>query len=298
MGPAPLGPQAARFRGRARRSAVRLALGLLLALGALHAAAQVASTSAPADLVAQPLDGIVVGDLRISVDGPRSASLRVETTIDVACVAVFGPDTSFGRLALDAQMGAAAHRDHVVIMSGLEPDTTYVVRLQGSGTDGTFYASRILSFQTPPATAEPDLGVDVATAARGARVVDVSSGYGSSELEGRWGGANAIDGDPGTEWSSDGDGDAAAITVELAESVQVTGFGLWTRTMGDSAQIEAFEVVAEDGTVYGPFEVGDAGALHRFAAEAEGRRFTFRVVRSSGGNTGAVEIAVFSRDIP
>ena len=81
MGPAPLGPQAARFRGRARRSAVRLAVGLLLALGALHAAAQVASTSAPADLVAQPLDGIVVGDLRISVDGPRSASLRVERLI-------------------------------------------------------------------------------------------------------------------------------------------------------------------------------------------------------------------------
>ena len=83
--------------------------------------------------------------------------------------------------------------------------------------------------------------------------------------------------------------------MRLREPVEVTGFGLWTRTMGTSAQIERFEVVSEFGEVFGPFDVPDATAAHAFAASGRGQEFTFRVLSSSGGNTGVVEVSVYTR---
>ena len=74
----------------------------------------------------------------------------------------------------------------------------------------------------------------------------------------------------------------------------MSGFGLWTRTMGTSAQIESFVVENERGEMFGPFVLPDAAGMHSFPAVAAGRTFTFRVVSSSGGNTGAVEVGIFS----
>ena len=224
-----------------------------------------------------------------------SATLRFTSTIEVACVVVFGLDDGFGQLALDQDMGGSAHSDHRVVLRGLEPDTEYHYRLQGSDPQGNFYASRVMRFRTPAATAKVDLGTDVARLELGARVVEVSSNFGGGDNQSRWGADNVLDGDPGSEWSSDGDGDAAFITVELAEETEVSGFGLWTRTMGTSAQISSFEVIAEDGSSYGPYALDNADGMHVFPAEARGTRFTFRVVASSGGNTGAVELAIFTR---
>ncbi|MFU8887933.1 MAG: hypothetical protein ACNA8N_04960 [Trueperaceae bacterium] len=258
---------------------------------ALAAALGAAAHAQP--LVSLPVEDVVVGPIEVSEVSSSSATLLVTTSIDLACVVVFGRDATFGDLALDQDMGGAAHRDHRVVMRGLEPDTEYVYRLQGSDPQGNFYASEVRSFRTPPADdAETGaaLGVDVATLEAGAAVVATSSDYGSA-----FAGGLAIDGDARSEWSSRGDGDDAFITVRLREAVEVTGFGLWTRTMGSSAQIESFEVVNEHGDVFGPFEVPDAATLHAFAASGRGQEFTFRVVASSGGNTGAVEVAVYTR---
>src|SRR5690606_18460269 len=126
----------------------------------------------------------------------------VTTTVDVACVLVFGRTGAFGDLALDADMGAAAHREHRVVLRGLEPDTEYAYRLQGSDANGRFYASDVLRFRTAAADAAPPLGVNVATAEAGAEIVAVSSEFGGAYAAG-----NAIDGDPRSEWSSRGDGD-------------------------------------------------------------------------------------------
>lgn len=240
-------------------------------------------------------EAILLEPLRPSEVTATGAVVRVSTSIDVACVVVFGETEAFGRMALDQDMGASAHSDHVVAMRNLEPDTEYVFRIQGSDLAGNFYASRTVRFRTLPAAAGPDLGENVARSALGARVAAVSSNFGGGDNGSRWGADNALDGDGGTEWSSDGDGDGAFLSVELPQTESVSGFGLWTRTMGSSAQIASFTVENELGEVYGPFELPDASGMHTFPAEASGRTFTFRVVASSGGNTGAVEVAIFSR---
>ena len=68
--------------------------------------------------------------------------------------------------------------------------------------------------------------------------------------------------------------------------------------MGASAQVEAFQVVSDRGEVAGPFKVGDAAATHYFEAALRARRLRFEVTESSGGNVGAVEIAVFGSPAP
>ena len=81
--------------------------------------------------------------------------------------------------------------------------------------------------------------------------------------------------------------------AELEAETHITRVGFWTRTMVSSAQIIAFQVVAEDGTVTGPFTLDGASAIHHFETDITTSRLRFEVVESSGGNTGAVEIAVF-----
>ncbi|CAN5795119.1 hypothetical protein BH23DEI1_BH23DEI1_24720 [soil metagenome] len=239
-------------------------------------------------LTSLPIDEVLAGPINLHDVTATSATLEVTTSIDLACVVVFGTDASFGDLALDMDMGGGAHREHLVFLRGLTPDTDYVYRLQGSDAAGNFYASEVLHFRTAAAEAASDLGTNLATLEAGAEIVEASSEFGDA-----FAAQHAIDGDARSEWSSRGDGDGAFITVRLAASVRVTGFGFWTRTMGSSAQIERFEVENEHGDVFGPFDVADAAGPHVFEASGAGRDFTFRVLASSGGNTGAIEVAVY-----
>jgi hypothetical protein len=66
--------------------------------------------------------------------------------------------------------------------------------------------------------------------------------------------------------------------------------------MVSSAQIITFQAATPAGQIFGPFEVPDAAMLYTFPAEAFDRHFTFEVLASSGGNTGAVEVAVFVKE--
>lgn len=261
--------------------------------GASDGSWQIDEAQAP-DL--RPIEAILSEPLDLSDLSSASATLRVITTEDVACVVVFGESESFGQMAFDQDMAQSAHREHRVVMRGLKPETQYFYRMQGSDPQGNLYVSEIHSFRTPASEEGALLGgaVNLATVERGAEVLEVSSTFGSSGGAGPWGASNAIDGDPTTEWSSQGDGDAAFLVVQLAEPATIRGFGLWTRTMGSSAQIERFQVTNENGEVFGPYEVEDADQLHAYPAEGEGQRFTFEVLSSSGGNTGAVEVAVFA----
>ncbi len=245
-------------------------------------------------LVAQPVEPLFAAPLVLELS-PNSATISVSTITDVACVVVYGSDENFGQMAFDQGMGTEAHQDHLVILRGLMPDSNYVFRFQGSAPDGTFYASEIMSFRTPAATASPDLGLNLATLARGARVAAVSSNYGGGDNNSRFGANNAIDENPDSEWSSAGEGNAASITIALPESAEISGFGLWTRTMGSSAQISQFVVENELGEVFGPFDLPDASGIYRFPVNARGQEFTFRITESSGGNTGLVELAIYAQ---
>ncbi|MGY2064468.1 discoidin domain-containing protein [Blastococcus sp. SYSU DS0619] len=216
-----------------------------------------------------------------------SATLQVSTSIDMACAVVFGRGGSVGEgIATDADMGGGAHAEHRAVMRGLEPDTEYSYRVQGSGADGSLYRSELMSFRTPPA--EPD-AVPGAEAVVGAEVVDVSS-----EFSDAYAAANAVDGDLGTEWSSDGDGDDASVTLDLGRPVDVVGVTLRSRSMSDgSAVIETFTVTADDGQTHGPFAAGTAVVVNETAFTGQVLRID--AVKTSGGNTGAAEIEFLER---
>ncbi len=155
--------------------------------------------------------------------------------------------------------------------------------MQGSGPDGTLYRSRLYSFTTPDAPAST-----VADLAVGSRVVEVSSEYSAD-----YSATNAIDGDPTTEWSSNGDGDAAFMTLDLGRSVDVTALAFLSRQMGDGSAITRTFTVTADGSVLGPFAASQVVPVSLTA-----QTLRFDVATSTGGNTGASEIQVFGSDHP
>ncbi len=209
----------------------------------------------------------------------KVAVLNVETSLDLACAVVYGTDETFGLIAVDQDMDGGAHDDHHPFMTGLEPDTDYLYRLQGSDANGLLYQSETFSFRTPPA---PEAGAP--NLALGATVVEVSSQFSDA-----YSGAKAIDGDPSTEWSSAGDGDGAFITLDLGSPQQIDTVAFRTRQMSDGSAITDTFIVTVDGTELGPFPVSD----DLVTLGVEGQIIRFDVVSTTGGNTGAVEVEVF-----
>ena len=231
--------------------------------------------------------------------GLTATSTRVEvsTTIPVNCLIIFGDSPDFGRVAQDADMGdSGAHEDHSPILTNLEPETTYYYRLQGSDTKGNFYVSELFSFTTPAASNE--ISNNLLSPSRGAEVLEVSSNFNNGANDGSWGILNAFDDDPNTQWSSNGDGNDAFFTVALGEASQINIISFWTRTMSNNtAQIFSFTVTTETGDVYGPFDLADPEEAYEFEVDFVAETLRFDVVDSNGGNTGAVDVAVFGESL-
>ena len=102
------------------------------------------------------IDAILASEIEIVELTARSASVRVTTRIPVVCSVVFGVDQSYGNQSTDLDMAGRAHSEHHAPLRGLEPDTIYHYRLQGTGSDGTLFASEDLTFRTPPAEEDDD----------------------------------------------------------------------------------------------------------------------------------------------
>jgi hypothetical protein len=265
-----------------------LVVSIILVASALVLAQNDTAENAPTILPAEDIiDEVELLD--ITDDGAR---VHVISTLPLACSVVYGPTREFGQLSVDADMGGGAHEEHNALLINLEPDTLYYYRFQGSDANGNLYVSDVMTFRTLPASEE--LTENLASPERGAQIVGVSSNFGGQPNDGRWGAVNAFDGNAGTAWSSAGDGDDAWVEVELAERSRISRVEFWTRSMSDgSAQITSFTITTDDGEVYGPFELSDAEQSYTFEVEIEAKTLRFDVETSSGGNTGAVEIAVY-----
>ena len=252
---------------------------LLTACGAGPEASGAVEIRAAEDVFAEP--PTVVPD-----PSGTSATLAVTTEVEMACAVVFGRDGEVGEgIATDTDMGGGAHTQHRAVMTGLQPDTEYTYRVQGSGPDGQLYRSEPKTFRTPPAEDAAAEGDGVALEAT---VADVSSEFSSS-----FAAANAVDGNPATEWSSAGDGDDAWITLDLGAETDVGGVGFGSRAMSDgTAVIESFTVTVDDGRVLGPFPAGSGPAVHE--VDVRSRKLRFDAVETTGGNTGATEIEVYA----
>ncbi len=233
----------------------------------------------------EPFEAIQASEVVITPDpSGRAATLTVDTTINVACSVIFGPDESFGHIAVDNDMDGGAHTDHAPVMGDLEPATTYAYRLQGTAPDGTMYVSEVMTFETPVALDRPT------NLALGATVTGVSS-----EWSDAFGAQNAFDGDPTSEWSSSGDGDDAWVEIDLG-SPQAVGEVIYrTRSMSDGSAITDSYTVTADGVRFGPFPV-DAPTTELLERGVTAQVLRFDVDASTGGNTGAIEILVLAPD--
>jgi len=209
----------------------------------------------------------------------HSAILEVDTSVDVACSVVYGEDESFGLIAVDNDMDGGAHADHHPVMGGLQPDTEYHYRLQGTATDGSIYVSDVMTFVTPPEPVGGPLNLALEAVVSGA----------SSEFSSAFAATYAFDGDATTEWSSRGDGDDAWVEIDLGSPQLIDAVVFRTRSMNDGSSItESFSITA-DGVELGEF-AADASA----GVGVEAQVLRFDVVSSSGGNTGAIEILVLA----
>jgi hypothetical protein len=233
----------------------------------------------------RPIDDILAGDVRVEPDSSGTvATLRVTTTIPVACAVIYGTDERFGSIATDDDMAGGAHRDHAPLLSGLEPDTEYRYVLQGSDAEGNLYRGQVQTFRTPAVTGDTAAGRNVAPQGR---IVDVSS-----EFSDDFAAANAIDGDLASAWSTAGDGDDASITIDLGRSTDISGVRLRSREMSDgTAIIRTFTVTIDDAEPLGPY---DAGTEELARVRATGSQVRIDAVDTTGGNTGAVEIQIYS----
>ncbi len=232
----------------------------------------------------RPIEDILTTEVAIVPDSSgTTATLSVDTSIPVACAVIYGEDGSFGQLAVDSDMQGGAHENHGPLLTGLEPDTEYQYILQGSDTEGNVYRSEVMTFRTPVASANP-LGTNIAPEST---ITGVSSEFSSS-----FGAAMAIDGNRGTEWSSAGDGDEAWIELDLGAPRTLTGVAFRTRSMSDGTAITETYTVTVDGTVYGPFPAGDQPAM--FDSPVTGQIVRFDAETTSGGNTGASEVEIYT----
>jgi hypothetical protein len=256
-----------------------------------------ATLLAERNVTMMPLEAVTQSAVQILDIGSDSARLNFVGTVPLACTVVFGTTTAFGNAAIDTNMNGGAIIEHNPVMSGLQPDTDYYYRVEGSGQDGTFYVGTVGMFHTLPKSNA--LVANLLSPERGAQVIGVSSNYGGQPNNGSFGILNAFDDNPNTEWSSNGDGDHAWFEVRLGTPTHVTQIATRSREMSDgTAEILSFTVTADDGKVYGPFKLPDAAQSYTFAVDFEATTLRFDTVSSSGGNTGVRDFAVYGEAIP
>jgi hypothetical protein len=241
---------------------------------------------------------------KVSASGPprmvditsTDSKLIFKSSIPLACSVVYGITTEYGSIATDEDMSGGAHTDHHPLLTGLEPDTEYNFRVQGTSAEGIFYFSENMKFRT--SRAEVKTEANFASMRTNARVITVSSNYGGVKNDDRWGANSAIDEKRSTAWSSNGDGDDAFIEVELSSSIKIYAIEVWTRSMSDgTAIIRSFTVTTDSGEKFGPFTLKDDKEAYRYTIDTVARTLRLDVVESTGGNTGLVEFGVYGQPV-
>ena len=102
------------------------------------------------DGAVHPLSEILASGPTFVDLGPDSVTVELETKVPVVCAVVYGTTAAYGGIATDSDMAGGAHTMHHPTLRGLKPGTTYLLRMQGVGPDGTLYVSDSFTLRTPP----------------------------------------------------------------------------------------------------------------------------------------------------
>ena len=89
-------------------------------------------------------------------------------------------------------------------------------------------------------------------------------------------------------------GDDAFLEVSFDQAHDLHTVTVQTRTMGSTAEIEEFRLIAGDGTDLGTFDLPGPNRSYPFEVNVITDRLGFEVVSSSGGNTGLVELGAWT----
>lgn len=232
-------------------------------------------------------------NIRVEELGPNRAVLRFDTSVPTSCEAEYG--TAADELTLTATDPDMAEgeltADHEVPLEDLPADTEIFWRARVEDADGAIARSELQSFTTLPAE-DTDLPPLQNFAMQG-NVTTVSSNFGGADNDSTWGANNAFDGQMGTEWATNGDGDDAMIEVDLGSSRKITHFAFRSREMTDGTSIiEEVQLRFDGGEPIGPFATPDPDERYVFEFEnaQQGQIVTLEAVTTTGGNTGAREI--------
>lgn len=245
---------------------------------------------------------VTFSNLRVEELSATRALIRFETSAPTTCEVEYG-------LAENALDGRATDPDmapgqlvtgHRVPLEDLRPATTYYWRARATDEDGRTFYSAPLSFETVAANGM-DTGRNVSLISNGASIAEVSSNWAGAPNDGSFGANLAIDGKMATEWSSNGDGNDAFIVIALERPQSITRIAFRSREMTDGTSIiRKISVKADDQTMLGPFDTPDPSQRYvfEFTQPVTAQRWRIEAVDTSGGNTGAREIELWTADPP
>ena len=239
-------------------------------------------------------------ELRAEEISATRAVIRFATSAPTTCEAEYGiAANALNQSAFDPSMtGALFAIDHNVPIEDLTPGTTYYYRAKASTEDERTFYSGVQEFTTLVA---PSLSfVNIALIAMGSQVVEVSSNFGGASNDATWGANNAFDGLMSTEWATNGDGNAALVSLDFGNERTLRGFGFRSREMPDgSSIILAVRLIFQPGAlVLGPFSTPDPAEFYRFEFEESivARSVRIEAIETTGGNSGAREIQFFEAE--
>ena len=218
------------------------------------------------------------------------ARLTFVSSIPLACSVIYGKTLDFGQVSIDTNMNGGAIIDHNPILTGLETDTLYYYRGQGTDAAGKIYWNPTATFKSSGGTV---IDNNLLSLNKGATVTAVSSNFSGVSNNENFGANSAVDGSNSTAWSSNNEGDDAFIEITLAESTQIETIEVFSRSMQDgTAKILTFTITTDSGEVL-PFTLPNTEQAHQFPLNRQTSSIRLDVVSSSGGNTGLIEFKAY-----
>jgi hypothetical protein len=243
-------------------------------------------------------DSDIFSNLRVEDDIGTRAVVRVTTRVPVSCKTHYGAAAAaLDRVATDPDMipGTMTTMHHVPL-ENLVPGTTYFLQGVAQDADGTVHSTLIGSFTTGPGDATQAM-TNMASQSQGSTIASVSSNWAGGANDSAFGVDHVIDGDMYTEWSTNGDGDGAWLVIDLGQARTLTHFAYRSRKMTDGTSIVTrFRLIFDDTVTIGPMDSPDPDTRYAFALSQPvmAQRVRFEAVTTSGGNTGAKELQLFS----